>query len=192
VESHVASVWKKSYESWKQKGTNYWTRDQSFMRSATIRKNLARANSNRWRKTSLRVSDRPLMLMLTNQRHTELIAWRSSWIRRETWEAIINFNIYIYIYIYITIQVFLKSAQYFIVQLNLIIYEIKYKTNVVTQSFMPEFTDNLRTTKVLLTKFDRFDRKRSNLVNRNLVVRRLSVNAGMKLWVTTFVLYFIS
>ena len=34
-------------------------------------------------------------------------------------------------------------------------YEIKYKTNVVTQSFMPEFTDNLRTTKVLLTKFDR-------------------------------------
>jgi hypothetical protein len=29
----------------------------------------------------------------------------------------------------------------------LIIYEIKYKTNVVTQSFMPEFTDNLRTTK---------------------------------------------
>ena len=47
--------------------------------------------------------------------------------------------IYIYIYIYIYI----------------IIYEIKYKTNVVTQSFMPEFTDNLRTTKVLLTKFDR-------------------------------------
>ena len=41
------------------------------------------------------------------------------------------------------------------VELNLIIYEIKYKTNVVTQSFMPEFTDNLRTTKVLLTKFDR-------------------------------------
>ena len=37
-----------------------------------------------------------------------------------------------------------------------IIYEIKYKTNVVTQSFMPEFTDNLRTTKVLLAKFDRF------------------------------------
>ena len=37
----------------------------------------------------------------------------------------------------------------------IIIYEIKYKTNVVTQSFMPEFTDNLRTTKVLLTKFDR-------------------------------------
>ena len=63
---------------------------------------------------------------------------------------------YIYIYIYI------------------IIYEIKYKTNVVTQSFMPEFTDNLRTTKVLLTKFDR-------LVNRTLVVRRLSVNSGMKL-----------
>ena len=42
-----------------------------------------------------------------------------------------------------------------IVELNLIIYEIKYKTNVVTQSFMPEFTGNLRTTKVLLTKFDR-------------------------------------
>jgi dolichyl-phosphate-mannose--protein O-mannosyl transferase len=42
---------------------------------------------------------------------------------------------YMYIYIYIYI----------------IIYEIKYKTNVVTQSFMPaEFTDNLRTTKVLL------------------------------------------
>ena len=40
------------------------------------------------------------------------------------------FHIYIYIYIY----------------------EIKYKTNVLTQSFMPEFADNLRTTKVLLTE----------------------------------------
>jgi hypothetical protein len=47
-------------------------------------------------------------------------------------KAFYNMNLYInYIYIYI------------------IIYEIKYKTNVVTQSFMPEFTDNLRTTKVL-------------------------------------------
>jgi hypothetical protein len=43
-------------------------------------------------------------------------------------------EMYIYIYIYIHIYI--------------IIYEIKYKTNVVTQSFMPEFTDNLRTTKV--------------------------------------------
>jgi uncharacterized membrane protein YesL len=41
------------------------------------------------------------------------------------------------------------------IYIYLIIYEIKYKTNVVTQSFMPEFTDNLRTTKVLLTKFNR-------------------------------------
>jgi hypothetical protein len=32
-----------------------------------------------------------------------------------------------------------------------------------------------------------------NLVNRTLiVVQRLSVNSGMKLWVTTFVLYLIS
>ena len=46
----------------------------------------------------------------------------------------------IYVYMYICIYIYL------------IIYEIKYKTNVVTQSFMPEFTDNLRTTKVLLTK----------------------------------------
>jgi hypothetical protein len=39
------------------------------------------------------------------------------------------------------------------IYIYLIIYEIKYKTNVVTQSFMPEFTDNLRTTKVLLTVY---------------------------------------
>jgi hypothetical protein len=31
------------------KGTIHWTRDQNFMRSAVTRKNLARANSNRWR-----------------------------------------------------------------------------------------------------------------------------------------------
>jgi hypothetical protein len=31
-----------------------------------------------------------------------------------------------------------------IAELNLLIYEIKYKTNVVKRSFMPEFTDNLR------------------------------------------------
>ena len=31
-----------------------------------------------------------------------------------------------------------------IAELNLFIYEIKYKTNVVTLSFMLEFTDNLR------------------------------------------------
>jgi hypothetical protein len=94
VESDVASVWKKNYASWRRKGTNHWTRDQSFMRSAAIGKNLARANSNRWRKTSFRVSDRPLML--TNQTYTELIAWRSSWIRRETYIYI--YIIYIYIY----------------------------------------------------------------------------------------------
>ena len=50
---------------------------------------------------------------------------------------------------------FPKTYSYIYIYIYIIIYEIKYKTNVVTQSFMPEFTDNLRTTKVLLTKFDR-------------------------------------
>ena len=55
-------------------------------------------------------------------------------------------------------------------ELNLFIYEIKYKTNV-TLSFMLEFTDNLRS------------------VQNFIVVQRLSVNSGMKLGVTTFVMY---
>ena len=72
VESDVASVWKRSYVSWKRKGTIHWTRDQSFMRSAVIRKNLARANSNRWRKTNLRVS--------TDDRYTRcLTVYLSLW-----------------------------------------------------------------------------------------------------------------
>ena len=36
VENDVASVWKKSYPYWKRKGTNHWTRDQSYMRSVAI------------------------------------------------------------------------------------------------------------------------------------------------------------
>ena len=65
-------------------------------------------------------------------------------------------RIYLYICIYIYLYIYIYIYQYFLAELNyLIIYEIKYKTNVVTQSFMPEFTDNLRTTKVLLTKFNR-------------------------------------